>query len=269
MFMPRPTPLARREEDSRERPILLRMKPAIGIPECHDAKGRIRPGREYLYNDIAYARAISGSGGSAFHLPIQDDPRALVERIDALLLPGGDDFLPEAPYPEGVQFNPASDLQVAFDRQLLVAALERGIPILGICYGAQLLALEFGGALHYDLAHDLPDARDHQLDPAKGRHELAVEKDSRLASLLGAGQTQVNSLHHQAIALPGPELRVVARAADGVIEAVEHPARDFCIGVQWHPEKLPAEASRWLFGGLVAAAGEFAAQQLPAGRSGK
>jgi putative glutamine amidotransferase len=236
------------------------MKPAIGIPECHDAKGRIRPGREYLYNDIAYAQAIGESGGSAFHLPIQDDPLALVERIDALLLPGGDDFLPETPYPEDVRFNPASELQVAFDRELLVAALERRIPILGICYGAQLLALEFGGSLHYDLGHDMPDAQDHQLDEAAGRHELTVEKDSRLASLLGSGQTQVNSLHHQAIAQPGPELRVVARARDGVVEAVEHPARDFCIGVQWHPEKLPVEANRWLFGGLVAAAAEFAAQ---------
>ncbi len=236
------------------------MKPAIGISECHDARGRIRPGREYLYNDIAYSRAISESGGSALHLPIQDDPAALVERIDALLLPGGDDFPPPDPYPDGVQFEAASERQIAFDRELLASALERGIPVLGICYGAQLLALELGGALHYHLPHDMPDAHDHQLDDAQGRHRLEFEEDSHLASLLGPDPIEVNSLHHQAIALPGPELRVVARSLDGVIEAVEHLTRSFCIGVQWHPEKLPAAASRPLFVGLVSAAREFAAQ---------
>lgn len=236
------------------------MRPAIGIPQCHDANGRIRPGREYLYSDIAYSRAISKSGGVALHLPIQSEPAALVERIDALLLPGGDDFLPEDPYPEDVRFDAASDRQIDFDRTLLGNALARGIPVLGICYGAQLLALQFGGALHYHLPHDVPDAGEHQLDEARGRHELELEEGSLLASLLGSGPTLVNSLHHQAIAQPGPELRVVARSRDGVIEAVEHPARKFCLGVQWHPEKLQTKAAQSLFTGLVSAAREFVAQ---------
>jgi putative glutamine amidotransferase len=236
------------------------MKPAIGIPECHDAKGRIRPGREYLYNDIAYSRAIGEAGGTALHLPIQDDPEALIERLDGLLLPGGDDFLPPVPYPDDVAFDPASERQIAFDRKLLIHALERGLPVLGICYGAQLLALELGGALHFHLPHDLPDAQDHKLDETVGMHDLEVDRESRLASLLGSGTVRVNSLHHQAIAHPGPELCVVARTRDGVIEAVEHPTRNFCIGVQWHPEKLPRETAGALFAGLVAAAAEFAAK---------
>lgn len=241
-------------------PILRRVKPAIGIPECHDATGRIRRGREYLYSDIAYARAVCGAGGTALHLPIQDDLEALIERIDGLLLPGGGDFLPPRPYPDCVGFEPASDRQIAFDRGLLSGALARGIPLLGICYGAQLLALQFAGTLHYHLPHDLPNAQDHQLDEVSGRHELLLEHDSRLARLLGPGPVEVNSLHHQAIADPGPELRAVARTRDGIIEGVEHPGHSFCLGVQWHPEKLPTRASRTLFEGLVSAAAEFAAK---------
>lgn len=240
--------------------ILGSVKPAIGIPECHDASGRIRPGREYLYGDIAYARSVSEAGGSAFHLPIQDDPEALIERIDGLLLPGGDDFIPSPPLPDSVHFEPASERQIAFDGALLGAALERELPILGICYGAQLLALQFGGSLHYHLPADLPDAQDHQLDESHGRHEVALESDSRLASLLGPAPIEVNSLHHQAVREPGPTLRAVGRARDGVIEAIEHPERSFCFGVQWHPEKLETQSSRKLFAGLVLAATRFAAE---------
>jgi gamma-glutamyl-gamma-aminobutyrate hydrolase PuuD len=74
---------------------------------------------------------------------------------------------------------------------------------------------------------------------------------------LGPDPIEVNSLHHQAIREPGPELRAVARTRDGVIEGIEHPERSFCLGVQWHPEKLPAQSSRRLFEGLVRAAAEF------------
>ncbi len=230
------------------------MKPLIAIPLCHDANERIRRGREYLYTDIAYARAVERAGGAPIHLPIQGEPASLVERIDGLLLPGGDDFLPDDPYPDPSVFDAASETQIAFDRGLLAAALERDLPILGICYGAQLIGLEFGASLHYHLPLDRPDANEHQLDETTGRHGLEVAPETHLASLLATRSTEVNSLHHQALCDPGPHLRVSARSPDDVIEAFEHPDRAFCIGVQWHPDKLDNRDSRALFSGLIGAA---------------
>jgi putative glutamine amidotransferase len=243
------------------------MEPIIGIPQCLDSGGRIQPGREYLYGDIAYVRAIERAGGIALLLPIQSRARELVERIDGLLLPGGDDFLPPSPYPPEVCFDAADSRQVDFDRTLLAAALERGLPILGICYGAQLMALQRGGRLQHDIPHDVPGALDHQLPEREGRHEIRIEPGSRLAGILGAETASVNSLHHQAIEDPGAGLRVSATASDGVIEAIESvdsnvgtpaeggPAsRGLFLGVQWHPEKQSGADSDALFAALIDAA---------------
>ena len=134
-----------------------------------------------------------------------------------------------------------AELDAVIDR--VAAALQRGLPVLGICYGAQLLALHHGGALYHDIATDLPRANSHQLNEADGRHAVTIEPGSRLAVLLGEAPGAVNSLHHQAIAEPGRGMRVSAHAPDGVPEALESEGPGFCLGVQWHPEKLEAPAS--------------------------
>ena len=235
------------------------MKPAIGIPECHDAGDRIRPGRQYLYNDIAYSRAVSSAGGTSFHLPIQADPEALIERIDGLLLPGGDDFVPPGLTRDTYPHLATTDEQLAFDRALLHHALERDMPILGICYGAQLMALEHGGSLHYHVPDDVEHAIEHQLDERTGRHGVVVQAGSRLGTLTGRTAFEVNSLHHQAIAEPGETFIAVAASRDGVTEGIERQGAAFCLGVQWHPEKLDDDVNRALFRGFVAAAAEFSA----------
>jgi len=230
------------------------MPPIVGISQCLDDRGRWRQGRDYVYIDLAYARCVEATGGVPIHLPLQRGAAELVERIDALLIPGGDDFLPESsgPYPAGV-FDATPRAQLDFDSQLVDAALARGIPILGICYGMQLLALRHGGSLHYHLPTDLPDAASHQLPENDGRHPLRVEPGSRLAAILGDAPAPVNSLHHQAVATPGDGLRICARSPDGVIEAIEAADEAFVMGVQWHPEKLEDDERLLLVRALLAA----------------
>ena len=229
------------------------MRPWIGIALGHDNQGRWRPGRDYLYGDLAYVRAVEAAGGVPVVLPLQHDPNILIERIDALLIPGGDDFPPPPGlYPESVSFDLAPETQRDFDAALLAAALVRNLPVLGICYGAQLLALHHGGSLHHHLPTDRPDGDAHNLsDEEAGRHPIEIVPGTRLSRILGGHADPVNSLHHQAVAEPGAGMRVAARARDGVVEAIEPEASGFCLGVQWHPEKLRNSDSQALFTAFV------------------
>jgi len=241
------------------------MRPLIGISPCLDDRGRWRSGRSTQYLDTAYARAIEAAGGVPMLLPLQRDAAAAVGRIDGLLLPGGDDFPPPHPYPDGVSFDPAPARQIDFDGRLLDHAFERGLPVLAICYGMQRLALHAGGTLYADIATDLPDAGEHRLPENRGRHRLLVEAGSRLAEILGVAPGPVNSRHHQAVATAG-SLRVSARAEDGVIEAIERATGPFCLGVQWHPEKLEGPHCERLIGAFTAACRAERGDGEPGGR---
>ena len=231
------------------------MRPLIGIPPVYDDRGRLSPGRATLTLDVRYARAVESMGAMPVCLPLQQDAASLVDRLDGLLVPGGGDFVPDRSYPLGVEFDATSRDQLDFDGRVLAHALERGIPVLGVCYGMQLLAIHHGGSLHYDLATDLPGAGAHRLPEPAGRHALRIDPGTRLAEILAGDGDAVNSRHHQAVALAGAGLRVCARAEDGVIEAVERVGGPFCIGVQWHPERMEARHRERLFGAFVRACG--------------
>jgi gamma-glutamyl-gamma-aminobutyrate hydrolase PuuD len=227
------------------------MRPLIGITLCLDERRRWHPERETAYLDGAYAAALAAAGASPVLLPLASDVSDVTSRLDGLLLPGGDDFLPPRAYPPEVRFDPVPPRQLAFDEALLAAALARGLPVLAICYGMQLLARQRGAGLIYDIPSDRPDAGPHRLPEAGARHGLRVEPGSQLAKLLGDAAGPVNSSHHQGVAEPGRGLRVAARADDGLIEAIE--GEGFCLGVQWHPERMPDPHRARLFGGFVEA----------------
>ena len=208
--------------------------------------GILRPAEQL---DQRYADAIREAGGS----PVALRPGATLAGLDALVIPGGGDFAPPAPYPPGVAFALVPPAQLAADLALLEGALARGLPVLGICYGMQLLAHAAGGRFIYDIETECAAAGPHQLAEPAARHPIEIERGSRLARLLGASASAVNSSHHQAVAEAGRGLRVVARAVDGIVEAIESsdPER-LVLGVQWHPERMGAGHRAALFGALLA-----------------
>jgi putative glutamine amidotransferase len=232
------------------------MRSLIGIPPCLDDRGRWRAGRVTHYADAAYAACVESCGGAAVYLPPGEKPEAQLEHLDGLLIPGGGDFAPPRAYPPAVRFDLVPETQLACDRRLLAGALERELPVLAICYGMQLLVLHCGGSLHYDLASDRPGSGEHRLPEPDARHGLALEPGTRIRHALGTGSLGVNSSHHQGVAEAGPSLRVGARADDGLIEAVELPGASWCVGVQWHPERMRGGHAERLFESFVRACDE-------------
>lgn len=214
-----------------------------------------------------YVQAIEDAGG----LPVILSPglsdatlRASFERLDGLLLSGGGDIDPavygEEPHPSiwGLDMNR--------DRAELAMAkwsADAQKPVLGICRGTQVLNVALGGSLFQDIEAMQPGSLTHMFDQEttpreKVTHAIRVTEGSRLSKLIQADAAQVNSWHHQAIKRLADDLKVVALAPDGIVEAIEIPGHRFALGVQWHPEWLydrQPEMAR-LFTGLIAAAGE-------------
>jgi putative glutamine amidotransferase len=182
----------------------------------------------------------------------------VLARCDGLVLSGGADFDPalygESARPEVARLHVRRE---RFDLALCRTALERRLPTLGICGGMQALAVAAGGRLCQDIPALVPGAARHAPEPGGSgdvHHAIALAPGSRLAAVLGGTAITVNSHHHQAVVEPGRGFTVVAHCpTDGVAEAMEGPG--FCLGVQWHPERLAAPAgARPLFAALVAEA---------------
>jgi putative glutamine amidotransferase len=210
---------------------------------------------------LSYMRAVERAGGLPVALPPLRDENVgpLLEQLSGLLLTGGPDIDPACygakPHPE---LGPIDHDVDVFEIELCRQADRRGLPILGICRGSQVLNVARGGSLIQHLPDRGGPIEHRQSEPGdRTTHEVQVAPDSGLAQTTGGGPVQVNSFHHQAIDRLGAGLRPVAWAADGVIEAVEDPEDDgqLVLGVQWHAETLTEEAEQLaLFELLVRAA---------------
>lgn len=206
----------------------------------------------------SYLDAITETGGLALVLPPQPASRgaalALLGRLDGLVLAGGADIGPEryGATPHPATGAPRTDRD-GFELDLAHAAIELGLPLLGICRGAQLLNVALGGTLHQHLP-DLIGSKKYQPAPAVfGSEPVRTEPGSMLASILGE-RANVPVYHHQAIDRLADGLRVTARSEDGIVEAVELPGPSFTLAVQWHPEE--DRGDRRIFAALVRAARE-------------
>ena len=218
---------------------------------------------ERAYVNSAYLFAVQQAGGVPVPLPPQLSPRALetvAGLLDGLLLTGGGDMDPvafgEAPHPTLYDVAPSRD---ALETAAIGVAMDRGLPILAVCRGIQVLNVALGGSLHQDVASDPGTPLTHgQKEPRdQPTHAVKLAPDSRLAAVMGTDAADVNSMHHQAVKSLGRGLRAVAWAPDQIVEGVEleDPSR-LVLGVQWHPEELvrQSDAARRLFSALVDAA---------------
>jgi len=206
-----------------------------------------------------YVDGVRAAGGTPLVLPPGErEPERLLEVIDALILAGGGDIAPDAYGGEPHEtIYSVSEERDRFEFALARAALARPVfPLLCICRGMQVLNVVCGGTLHAHVPERFGESVAHRLPPRRtSRHPVRVAADSRLAGVLGTTRPEVCSWHHQAIDRLGADLRPVAWAEDGVVEAVEHAAHPWCLGVQWHPEmQLDETPQRGLFAALVAAA---------------
>ena len=142
--------------------------------------------------------------------------------------------------------------------ELTRGAEERGIPILGVCRGIQLICVAFGGSLYQDIYSQVPDCLDHNQKATKrtNTHTVKVTEGSRLYELVKSEVIWVNSNHHQAVKDLPPGFVVSATASDGIVEAIERPDYPFLVGIQWHAEGtwVHDEASRNIFSALIKAA---------------
>lgn len=245
------------------------MKPLIGVTTSEMRRGDLatlrrhgEPPHPEMALGLSYLKAVQRAGGMPVVLPplSPGEVPSLLDRLDGLCLSGGPDLDPAAygvreRHPELGETEPALD---AFELAIAAEADRRGVPVLGVCRGAQTLNVSRGGTLHQDVPHH----RQSELASIP-THAVRIALHSRTGRTMGVTRLEVNSFHHQTVADLGSGLSVAARAEDGAVEAIECREHPFLLGVQWHAETLvdhPAHLA--LFRALVRAADR--ANSLPA-----
>jgi putative glutamine amidotransferase len=219
-------------------------RPVIGVPAALErASWTVWSEVEANVSPRSYSRSLGAAGAQTVVLPADDAvagaPEEALDLLDGLLVAGGGDISPalygEPEAEETMGVRPARD---AFEMALMRAALERDMPVLGICRGMEMLNVVRGGTLVQEIA----ETRTHLRTPGEFTiHEVALEPGSLAARAAGGERVAVRSHHHQGIGELGENLVVSGRSAgDGVVEAVEDPALRFCLGVLWHAEEEPS-----------------------------
>ncbi len=208
-----------------------------------EEQGVARLGQDYI-------QAVEKAGGIPVPIVTADEKlfTRLLDMVKALVLSGGGDldpcFFGEEPCAGLGAISPRRDRQ---EIRLASLALERDLPVLGICRGAQVLNVAAGGTLYQDLASGRGPGLEHVQKAPRPHpfHSIKVEDRTLLKKALGGlASLKVNSFHHQAVKTPARGVKISALSPDGVIEGLEFPDHSFALGVQWHPENLARVGER-------------------------
>lgn len=230
-------------------------KPIIGLFPLYDRE------KDSYWMLPGYLRGVEEAGGIPLILPPRADHSgvsALLDRLDGLLFTGGQDVDPalygQKPEDGCDALCPERD---RLETAVLPLALERDLPVLGICRGLQLINAALGGTLWQDLPSQRPDGIPHRVNGTENdlAHSVTLTPGTPLAELLKTARLEVNSHHHQAIRALSPRLQPMAVSPDGLVEAAYRPGSRFFWGVQWHPEMTldSSPASRAIFAAFIRA----------------
>ena len=214
------------------------MRPIIGITA--DIEGNC------LKLNRDYAEAVENAGACPVLLAPSRNAADIALRIDGILVSGGSDLHPSY-YTEDINYEikiverDRSDFEFTMIREII--KLKK--PVLGICYGMQLINVAFGGSLYQDIKQQVPAAIGHR----EGWHTIKIDDNK----LIDRGEFKVNSSHHQAVKVIGQRLNAIAFSADGIVEAVFRNDYPFLLGAQWHPERMKDSLSEKIFRAFVGA----------------
>lgn len=234
------------------------MKPIIGITLDSEPAGGWSKFPWYALREN-YCGIVARQGGVPIALPHEPElAEEYLNRISGLIITGGNFDVPPELYGQATTSDKVTTKpkRSQFEWAITQGAMQRKMPILGICGGQQLLNVILGGTLiqhipdsiENPLAHEQPNPRN---EPG---HTVAIVEGTLLHRIVGSSTASVNSAHHQAVATPAPGSIVNATAPDGVIEGIEYPGHPFCLGVQWHPEFSITGADDAILTAFIAAA---------------
>ena len=229
------------------------IKPIIGTFPLVEEDGILSSVR----ND--YVSAIVKSGGIEIALPYTEDIeiiRQFIERCDGILFTGGVDIDPKYYGEEnGGKVTATSHYRDTLETLAISEVLKTDKPVLGICRGCQMINVGLGGTLIQDIPSEVDTTLIHRQDEPHSApsHSVTINKDSLLFDIIKEERIGVNSLHHQSVKKVGKGLEIVARADDGVVEAICDKNRKFFFGIQWHPERSfeTEESSRAIFKAFI------------------
>lgn len=252
-----------------QRPLIVVTTSEMRTREATTPPDHGEPPREEMALGLTYMRAIERAGGIPVVVPplAEDCIQPLLDNAAGVCLSGGPDLDPVAYGAHRHSLaGPSWRALDRFELALAQAADARGLPMLAICRGLQVLNVARGGTLHQHLPDVVGDRIVHrQHEPGtQPTHAVRLSAAGRLSTIVATRHTMVNSFHHQAIAVLGDRLVATGWADDGTIEAVEAADREFVMAVQWHAETLvECEGNAALFGAFIAAARRFRSGSWP------